>query len=103
MRPVLKLAASAACLAALAGAAQADGAPVIAAFDKAAFEKGGRAVVGYRIRNNHGKEADLAATDRWISRASGTPLFTSIGLDEGGGFRWVHGSSVLPPVPGAGK
>jgi hypothetical protein len=64
---------------------------------------GDEAVVGYRIRNNHGSEPDLSATDMWIGRASGTPLFTSIGPDEEGGFRWVYGNSVVPPAPGSGK
>jgi len=64
---------------------------------------GNEAVAGYRIRNNHGKEPDLSATDMWVGRATGTPLFTSIGPDEEGGFRWVYGSVVVPPPPGAGK
>ena len=181
MNPVLTLAASAAVLAALAGTAHADCAPVIAAFDKAdatkryamyevdsmaqapkgdpfmvaigdveyrqkyerkgplsivkaGFEKGGHAAgvegrsikerekkgglrceplgerkvgsevaLGYRIRNNEGKEPDPSATDVWISRASAVPLFTSVGGSDDGGFRWVYGSSVVAPAPGAGK
>ena len=181
MKPVLMLAASAALVVALAGAAHADCGPVIAAFDKAdatkryalyevdamaqapkgapflvvigdveyrqkyerkgplsivkaGFEKvghgssveggivkarekkgdgrceplgerkiGSEAAMGYRIRNNNGKEPDLSATDMWISRASGTPLFTGVGGSDDGGFRWVYGSSVVPPAPGAGR
>jgi hypothetical protein len=64
---------------------------------------GSEAAVGYRIRNNRGKEADLSATDMWIGRASGTPLFTSIGPDESSGMRWVYGASVVAPGPGAGR
>jgi len=73
MQPVSILVLAAALLALPACSEHADCAPVIAAFDKA------------------------DATNRYAM-----PLFTSAGSDNGG-LRWVYGSSVVPPAPGAGK
>jgi hypothetical protein len=60
---------------------------------------GGEPAIGYRIRNNDkGNQPDLAATDMWVSRTTGLPIFHSLGSD-GGGLRWVFGAAVVAPAP----
>jgi hypothetical protein len=52
-------------------------------------------VVGHRIRSND-KGNDTTATDVWLSRATGMPVWHGMGSD-GGGFRWFYGAAVAAP------
>ncbi|MGZ5769038.1 MAG: hypothetical protein ACXWJ9_17705 [Caldimonas sp.] len=60
---------------------------------------GTETAVGYRVRNNdRGTQPDPTATDVWVSRATGLPVWHGMGSD-GGGFRWVYGAAVIAPDP----
>jgi len=57
---------------------------------------GTEALVGYRVRDA-GSQPDITATDVWLSRATGLPVWHGLGSDDGG-FRWVYGAAVVAPA-----